>query len=339
MKISLSFLLLFISSIGIKNKFSDPVPGSCTIFSASIGNQTLFGNNEDYFDPDTYLWTEPATRGNYGCIYLGFKDYSHQGGINEKGLCFDANALPDVKINLHKELLQPPHYDVPYDQYEIWLPVLILRRAATIQEAIDIAQKYQKNNWYPSSDGVGYQLNFADAQGDAVVMSVDQSGELAFTRKNKDAYFLISTNYNKANPNNALEYPCHRYTVSEEMLSTITKENDITVSFFKNILDRVHQEGIFSRTLYSNIFDLQRGIIYLYYQHEYEEVVILHVKDELAKGNINIKISDLFSEETVHQASYKWYSLIAKWILGCAALTVISILIIHYINKKYYKFH
>jgi hypothetical protein len=25
---------------------------------------------------------------------LGYKDYSHQGGINEKGLCFDANALP-----------------------------------------------------------------------------------------------------------------------------------------------------------------------------------------------------------------------------------------------------
>lgn len=62
----------------------DPVPGSCTIFSASVGDKVLFGNNEDYYKPTTYLWTEPATNENYGCVYLGFKDYSHQGGINEK---------------------------------------------------------------------------------------------------------------------------------------------------------------------------------------------------------------------------------------------------------------
>lgn len=79
----------------------DPVPGSCTIFSASDSHSVLFGNNEDYNNSNTFYWTEPAASGNYGAVYVGFENYSYQGGINEKGLCFDANALPDSPINPH----------------------------------------------------------------------------------------------------------------------------------------------------------------------------------------------------------------------------------------------
>ncbi len=35
--------------------------GSCTIFTASVGNAVLFGNNEDWDDKDTRAWIEPAT--------------------------------------------------------------------------------------------------------------------------------------------------------------------------------------------------------------------------------------------------------------------------------------
>lgn len=228
---------------------NDPVPGSCTIFSASLGDKVLFGNNEDYYKPRTYLWTDPATDDNYGCIYLGFKDYSHQGGINEKGLCFDANALPRSKINPHPELMPPPSYMPPYENYAIWAPVLILRKAATVDEAIEIATKYQRKNWYPKSGFIRYQLNFADASGDAVVISVDENGELAFTRKNEGESYLISTNFNKANAANALEYPCPRYNKTKEMLASIHNENDLSIDLFKSILESVHQKGIFNNTL------------------------------------------------------------------------------------------
>lgn len=311
-----------------------PVPGSCTIFSASIGDKVLFGNNEDYYKPKTYLWTDPATEENYGCVYLGFKDYSHQGGINEKGLCFDANALPDSRINLHSELISPPHYKPPYEKYEIWIPVLILRKAATIKEAIEIAKKYQRKNWYPNSGNLSYQLNFADAAGDAVVISVDETGELAFTRKNKNENFLISTNYNKSNPGNALEYPCQRYTKAEEMLGVINNENDLTVDYFKSILNSVHQEGIFSQTLYSNIFDLKNGIIYLYHRHQFGEVVELKVDKELAKGKIMVRIRDLFSEETVRKASSEYFTSVLLLCLSIVVGTGATIAAIHYIKKR-----
>ena len=312
----------------------DPVPGSCTIFSASVGDKVLFGNNEDYYKPKTYLWTDPASEGNYGCIYLGFEDYSHQGGINEKGLCFDSNALPKTKLNLHSELMPPPFYNPPYENFMIWIPVLILRKAATIDEAIEIANRYQRKNWHPDSEEVGYQLNFADANGDAVVISVDENGELAFTRKEKNETYLISTNYNKANPDNALEYPCQRYTKAEEMLESINSEDELTVDYFKSILNSVYQEGIFSKTLYSNIFDLKNGIIYLYHWHQFDEVVVLKVEEELAKGKIMVRIKDLFSHETVKNASREHIlSIIFLCIYGISG-TAIMIAVIHYIKKR-----
>jgi hypothetical protein len=227
----------------------DPVPGSCTIFSVALGEKVLFGNNEDYYQPNTYLWTEPATKGNYGAIYVGFEEHAHQGGINEKGLCFDANALPASGIRLHEELAPPPMYDAPYEAYMMWLPVFLLRKAVTVEEAIELASRYQRTNWYPNDGTIKYQLNVADALGDAVVMSIDETGELAFTRKQAGEPYLISTNYNKANPENALEYPCQRYTTAEAMLRAMDSESDLSVEYVKSILEAVHQEGVVSSDL------------------------------------------------------------------------------------------
>ena len=317
-----------------RKETKDPVPGSCTIFSASVGENVLFGNNEDYYVPKTYLWTEPGTEENYGCLYLGFKDYAHQGGINEKGLCFDANALPKSRINPHPELFSPPRYNPPYEEHMIWAPVLILRKASTVEEAIGIAQQYQRGNWYPDAGAVAYQLNFADATGDAVVISVDETGELAFSRKEPGEVYLISTNYNKANPKNALEYPCQRYQIAEEMLKDLSEEKELSIDLFKSILDSVHQEGIFSTTLYSNIFDLKNRLIYLYHWHQFDERVVLSVDEELAKGNSLVRIKDLFSKKTVNKASKEYMGLILFRCISILLGTVTVIAGIHFLKKS-----
>lgn len=312
---------------------TDPVPGSCTIFSASMGNTVLYGNNEDYYKSETYLWTEVATEENYGCLYLGFKDYSHQGGINEKGLCFDANALPKTSIHLAPDLQSPPRYEPPYNEHMMWLPVLILRKAATVQEAIAIAKTYQRENWYPIDGKVSYQLNFADATGDAVVMSVDAKGELAFTHKKPGEKFLLSTNFNKANPDNALEYPCERYNTAEKMLSSIEKEEELTVEYVTSMLAAVHQKNLFSRTLYSNVFDLKNRVLYLYHRHQFDEVAVLNLDEELAKEEYLIPIEELFSQETRDSARNEFVASIA-WL--CAQIifgTGILIVLIHFLKK------
>ncbi len=144
----------------------------------------LFGNNEDYTNQNTCYWIEPGDSENYGCLYLGFENDALQGGINEKGLCFDANSLPGSTLNPHPELPCPPMAPPPYEEYTVWAPVTILRKAATVKEAIEIAGKYQRRNWDRQTSVLKYQVNFADATGDAVIISAGAEGELVFTRKN-----------------------------------------------------------------------------------------------------------------------------------------------------------
>lgn len=291
-----SAVLLVVMTLGVslqrinEKALLDSIPGSCTIFTAFYGEKVLFGNNEDYRNPKTYYWVEPGSEGNYGAVYLGFENYSLQGGINEKGLSFDANALPAADLNPHPEFPDPPSE---------WVVVTIMKKAATVKEAINIAGLYQRGNW---GIPLKYQIILADAKGDAVIISAGTDGELAFTRKKQGDGYLVSTNFNRANPDNAYSYPCWRYDKAVEMLEKINDENDLTVDYFKSILDTVHVEGASSNTLYSNIFDLRNGIIYLYHWHQYDEVAKLNVAEQLTRGKLCVRISDLFSKETVDKA-------------------------------------
>jgi hypothetical protein len=54
---------------------SNPVPESCTIFTASHGDTVLFGNNEDWINPNTYYWVVPSRGGDYGVVYFGFDNF------------------------------------------------------------------------------------------------------------------------------------------------------------------------------------------------------------------------------------------------------------------------
>ena len=78
-----------------KATVSNQAPEFCTILTASHGDKVLFGNNEDWINPNTYYWTVPRTNDTFGVVYLGFDIFWPQGGINEKGLAFDVNALPN----------------------------------------------------------------------------------------------------------------------------------------------------------------------------------------------------------------------------------------------------
>jgi hypothetical protein len=66
---------------------------ACTIFVLTDAKRTLFCNNEDWSNPKTRIWFVPAGKGYLGCAYVGFDDGVEQGGVNTKGLAFDAVAV------------------------------------------------------------------------------------------------------------------------------------------------------------------------------------------------------------------------------------------------------
>ncbi|MHA2370003.1 MAG: hypothetical protein ACXADX_14395 [Candidatus Hodarchaeales archaeon] len=258
---------------------------ACTIISASIGDTVLYGNNEDWNLPNTFIWFVPAQGDAHGYCYVGYDENDHrwdgfpQGGMNDQGLSFDYNALLPSTFGPHPE--KSPY---PEDYHG---PDYFMERYSSVNEIIEFYQRVGVN--YTTT--IEYQLHWADATGDAAIVSVGPDGDWAITDK-ANASYLISTNWNRANPPS--ENPnCWRYRTAEQMLENITQEEQLTVDAFRRILDATHQEGQYP-TIYSNIFDLVNREIYLYYNHNFEEFVQINLEEELAKGAHRFKIADLF---------------------------------------------
>ncbi len=332
------FLLLLINILCVtysgsisetNGEVSSHIPESCTIFTATIGEKVYFGNNEDYLYDETYVWLIPSqeryTQGEYkqinGAVFFGFDntgdnyvDGFPQGGMNDKGLCFDGNGLPHTPINY------TPGYTYPYTHpfYEI------LWDYSSVNETIE---------WFTTHYfGVNMecQLHFADATGDAVVVSVDADGNFAFTRIN-DSSYLVSTNFNLANIENGW-YPCQRYNTASSMLGDITTEESLTIEACRDVLDAVHNEGDY-RTRYSNVFDLVNQDIYIYHDRNYDRVTKLSLAEELARITrdtegveifngvyfTSTRIADLMIEPT---SSVPIYSIVL--LASLAGITIIS---------------
>jgi predicted choloylglycine hydrolase len=301
-------------------------PGFCTIFSISKGSSVFFGNNEDWKDPNIFLWTKQPTDSTYGVIYLGYQDLFPQGGINEKGLAFDANSLPGIKLKEHRELLKP---------YQAIVNTYIMQKCATVEEAIRMAKSY---DWSQSFGGVlRGQFMLADSTGDAVVISADQNGEIAFTRKpNGDGYF-VSTNFNRAYPENKFgSGQCERYSTATKMLESAFEQEKISVEILTDVLNEVHEEGRNLNTLYSNIFDLKKGKIYLYYWHQFDEVFEINVANWISLKTEPTPIENLFKKETVDKANteFKRYYYLKAIIIIILSLGIITLLSIMYLRKK-----
>jgi choloylglycine hydrolase len=256
------------------------IPESCTIFTAAIGDTVFFGNNEDYLLYGTYLWLTPSQEittpgGTWeinGAAFFGFDNNSDsadgypQGGINIHGLCVDGNGLPGVSLN-------------PYpgrDRFYGPLMAAVLWECSTVEEVITWFQTHYLGSYWSG------QLPFADATGDAVVVSVGTDGEFAFTRI-ETANYLVSTNFNLVDHDNGW-YPCWRYETATNMLGDITVEQDLTMEACRDVLDAVHQEGTYA-TKYSNVFDLITRTIYIWEPERrgFDEMVTLDLYEELAR--------------------------------------------------------
>jgi penicillin V acylase-like amidase (Ntn superfamily) len=169
-------LLRFIRGFGLVSFLllvAPPLLLPCTIFTLSRGGKVLVGNNEDWSDKQTRMWFIPGTRDTFGVVYFGFKNLFPQGGMNERGLFFDANALP------HKDVVQGkglPRYNGDLMDH-------VMRTCSTVQEAIKEISSYDFSQVFAVA-----QFHLADRTGDAAVLEGD-----AIIRKSGD--FIISTNF------------------------------------------------------------------------------------------------------------------------------------------------
>lgn len=269
------------------------IPSGCTVITAVKGNKVFFGGNDDYINPDSYYWVERGDSSKYGVIWIGTPDNPQQ-GVNEMGLAYDANGLPAFDVNPHSE--RTPVDGKYYHNYVMQ----IMHECSTVKEVMNWINTHQRFSYMHD------QLHFADKTGDAVIVSAGNDGEMVFTKKKDGDGFLVSSNFNVANPSNGFDYPCQRYDKANELLGQlIDRAEPLNVNDITDVLDTVHQEKS-SWTIETLVADLSEGIIYLYYFYQYDDPVIINLKDELAGPRSAGPLSSLFPENVQKEAANRY---------------------------------
>jgi len=269
------------------------VPSGCTVITIAKGDRIFFAGNDDYINPDSYYWVEPGDSSTFGVIWIGKPDNPQQ-GINEKGLGYDSNGLPQFKVNPHTERI--PFEGEYYHNYIMQ----IMHECSTVAEVIEWVRTHQR---FPYMHD---QLHFADRTGDAVIISAGKDGEMVFTRKVKGDGFLVSTNFNVVNPANGFTYPCWRFDKAGEMLSLLVSQNEpLKYRDVVNVMDAVHVEKP-SWTVETMVADLGNGVIYLYYFYQFDRPIVINVMEELLNPREAGPLSMLFPGDVRQEAAKRF---------------------------------
>ena len=250
----------------------------CTVFNATKNGKRLAGNNEDNTGVNSKIRVMPASEGKYGVIYFYQNLTFPQGGMNDQGLFFDVAGCPSSQGPVIPG--KPP---LPWS-IEHNLNLEFLQKCANVEEALELVQSYS----YPFK--MRTQTMFVDKTGASAIIGWI-NGEFKVTRK-KGAY-QIMTNFSVSNPELG-NFPCLRYEIASNLLN----KSDVSIKSFRNILSAVHHEGRV-RTVYSNIYDLNQGLIYVYNHHDFENVVVIDMEDELKKGEHVIDFVSIFPKTFV----------------------------------------
>jgi hypothetical protein len=250
----------------------------CIIFSAGRGEQALVGNNEDFIDPHTKVWFLPPQggqvggasfeAGRFGRVYFGYGNFYPQGGMNEAGLVFDYTATVPLPV---LGAVGKPIFDGD-------LTDKVMAECATVAEALALLDGYNLE-WLERAC-----LFLADAGGDSAIVE----GDVVLP---KQGAYQVLTNFYQSRTEPG-EIPCQRYRIAAAMLEG---GDDISLDLFRRILAATHQEG-WAHTVYSNIYDPRRGIVYLYHFHNFENAVRLDLREELAAGLRALDLPGLFPE-------------------------------------------
>lgn len=224
-------------------------------------------NSEDYWlDVDAYIQIEPKTKHEFARLWYGWDNFA-QGGINDKGLFFDAAVTPE------KEKIKG--YGNPKNN----LGDKILANCSTVEDALKFLEK-EKIALNKS------HMMFGDRTGKAVVVEwVNGERTLHWIENNK----LIMTNFLLSEPE-AGNHPCYRYESIQERISEMEKSGEeINLLKVGNTFGQAvqppmaNEEGRVGGTVYTSFIDITDNKFFLSYKLSNKNVIKLDLNLEFEK--------------------------------------------------------
>ena len=236
----------------------------CTIFHIVDKNgNVLVGRNFDSEGEGGKIWFIPSNDKYNGMAILEqLGPNMPYEGINDKGLFVGISAVPKTRT---------PFSFIKPIRKSLEMVKLILARAQTVDEALGLFSKYT--------------VAFGVFLGNPVVhyMIVDKEGNSAIVEYVDNKIVVIKDTFNsRIMTNHFISKPEVESDNKTSFERYNTVKNNIgkihTVEDVQNLLKQVCQ----NTTLWSNIYDLNRQLIYVSYKDS--PTVIFNLKDELYKG-------------------------------------------------------
>lgn len=244
------------------------IVSACTVFNATRDGITMVGSNEDGLDKDTdkgaKVWFLPAEYRKFGRVFFGFNVAGPESGMNEKGLFFDWVASEELMLagKLAPESLEKMNYKGSLGEK-------ILEECSTVNQALGMYKKYNEPTF-------GYAvIMLTDSQGESALVTWDwEKNELSVTKKNESFH----------------AFGHGKLIVSRELAN----DSEISEERLRKLLDYSHQKDL---TIYSNVYDLNKKEVYVYYHHNFNNSVKFNLDDELKKGKHLYNLYGLFPRQ------------------------------------------
>jgi hypothetical protein len=314
----LKFLLL--TAILILNFFNG---FSCSTYKVTVGGTSMYGMNYDTWLTSPRIWFETTGYGAMftGANYQGGNDLTPQSGMNEFGLSFGTLAAPTPENGMaspeKKQITSRSRYLKD-----------ILHSCKTVEEVKAYIEQYDHSTL--SSD---------------VFIYTDKSGKYLIV----EPYTLTLGDDNKyvlANfcPSTITDFSSVKQPRYINGTAFLKNKIDTSLAFCTALSDTMHvcRKKMGDGTLLTSIWDLNNGIVHLYFYHDYKHHVQFNLLKELARGDHSFEIVALFPQNSEYQKllSFKtpMNSNFIKWILCiCAALFLLSFpyfLVSYFRNRK-----
>lgn len=245
---------------------------ACSMFKITMNGKTMAGYNVDQWELTSKIWFEKGVNNLYGAVYSGtFNKSLPGGGMNECGLAFGGLTVPTriLKDQSNKK-----------DGIEIngWKKVM--------QKCRNIDEAYSMLAQYDMSFLNGAMFVFVDREGKYLIVEADT------LIKGNDQKYVLS-NFCPSVTKDLSKVKIQRYIKGRNFLEN---KSDTSLSSCEAMMDTMHQcrAKIGDGTLYTTIYDLNEGILYLYFYHDFKQRVVFNLKKELEKGDHELEMPPLF---------------------------------------------